>query len=141
VHMARPSHSQPVLYDVAKNPSEVSCLAMVRKLAALKVDFCIPNKWGLLMALAREGKNIVVIELIENHGMLANTIDDKGNSLLHIAALTNSVSLIDFLLRKGVQANLRNKAGTMAVDVAIRYANTAAAKVLFAASTDNSYRE
>lgn len=47
--MCKPQSSKPVLYELARNPDEVSTLTMLQKLAELKVNFSTPNNWGLIM--------------------------------------------------------------------------------------------
>lgn len=142
IKQCKPVSFKPVLYDIALIQDQECCLATLRKLAELGVDFTFPNKWGLIMELAKEGRNSCVIELIEKHGILPTVQDEKGNSLLHVAALTNSVPLLEYLLKKGLYPEMANEKEWTPVDVAIRYGNVAAIKCLTEASAHNpSYIE
>jgi ankyrin repeat protein len=129
-----------VLYDIAKIFDDDKCLDMLQLLVKLKVNLAKPNNWELIFQLALEGKNKCVVEMIERNGFPCTTLNDKGDNLLFPAALTNSVELIDYLIRSEVSVKHRNYSDRLAVDVAIKYGNTAAINRLFAGSCDVNYQ-
>lgn len=59
-----------------------------------------------------------VAKLLLDHGALLDAADNRGRTALMIAAETGHVEMVDLLLRRGADRNLRDKSGKSAVDLA-----------------------
>ena len=59
-----------------------------------------------------------------------NASDEDGNTALHLAAKVNEADLASFLIIKGADTEIRNKAGDTALHVAVKNDSIDAAKVL-----------
>ena len=59
-----------------------------------------------------------------------NSVDENGDSALHVAARVNEADLVSFLIIKGADTELRNNEGDTPLHVAIKNDAIDAAKVL-----------
>ncbi|KAJ1907166.1 palmitoyltransferase akr1 [Coemansia sp. IMI 209127] len=64
---------------------------------------------GIVWHAAHRGDYATVKESIENKGVSPESKDPQGNSLLHVAVLSNSIDLVRYLVEeKGVNVNVRS---------------------------------
>lgn len=73
-------------------------------------------------------KNIGLEEITEKRNekakaLLTRAIDEKGNTLLHFAAQYGDKEIIGFLVKNGVDVNVKNRRGITPVQVAAKYGN------------------
>ncbi len=66
---------------------------------------------------ARMG-DVAVLEALLGRGLLPDTVDQHGNSLLILAAREGKFEVVDLLIRKRAKLNYRNPAGDSALSVA-----------------------
>ncbi len=59
-----------------------------------------------------------------------NAVDEYGNTALHLAAQLNESDLISFLIAKGADTTIKNKAGDIPLHVAIKNDNIESARIL-----------
>ena len=70
-----------------------------------------------LLRVVEKGDAGLLSKLVSG-GSSVQGVDKKGNSLLHIAALTNSIESCAILIAGGVDVNIRNKKGETAAMLA-----------------------
>ena len=63
-------------------------------------------------------KNSVPDDMYSTNFDIANTVDEKGNSCLHVAAANSDISTIKFILNNGGDASKRNKNNCLPIDLA-----------------------
>ncbi len=92
-----------------------------------------------LLTLANED-NITGIKSLFKTETDIHAMDERGNTALHIAAINNNASLIQFLINEGANSTLTNFSGDTPLHCAIKNNANDAAKVL-AAQGDNIFIE
>ncbi|XP_055602720.1 putative ankyrin repeat protein RF_0381 isoform X2 [Uranotaenia lowii] len=60
------------------------------------------------------------VQLLVDHGVEINAMDNEGNTALHIAVATGKWELVEALLRNGADASLKNHAGLTPMETARR---------------------
>ncbi|KKK87743.1 hypothetical protein LCGC14_2750180, partial [marine sediment metagenome] len=82
--------------------------------AALKVNEKFQND---AFACAREGNSVQLHQLLEERVSLNGT-DEKGNTLLHVAAKARQLQIVQLLLKSGASKALFNNKGETLLDIA-----------------------
>ncbi|XP_016277440.2 ankyrin repeat domain-containing protein 42 isoform X1 [Monodelphis domestica] len=81
-------------------------------------------------AAAYKGDLEMLKKLVENGIININERDDSESTLLHKAAGQGHVECLQWLIEKGADVNITNKAGELAVDAAKRFAHLSAVSLL-----------
>lgn len=79
------------------------------------------SDWG--DSLSKDEEDIFNMRKEKTKELLTNTVDKKGNTLLHFAAQHRRKEIIEFLAENGVDVNAKNGKGITPVQVAAKYEN------------------
>nr|MCR4791000.1 ankyrin repeat domain-containing protein [Treponemataceae bacterium] len=95
-----------------------SCLSLPKK-----------NNSDRIQKMIKEGKIEEAKKLFQSR-IDINEMDSEGNTALHTAALINDTELINFLIYKGANAELKNYSGDTPLHIALKNDNREAALIL-----------
>lgn len=74
--------------------------------------------------------NLNQLKMLITYGANKYSKDDKGNTILHIAAQYGTVTMVDYLLEEGLEANLKNNSGLLPEKIAQKAKHKSVAKKL-----------
>ena len=92
-----------------------------------------------IFEVVESGRDVVKkLTVLADHDWPLDDVDDEGNSLLHLAAETEDLELIDFCLDAELNINQKNKIGERPLHIALSAGDVDAVKRLVAAGADPS---
>jgi ankyrin repeat protein len=93
-----------------------------------------------LISAAAERTPSVIILLLES-GLEVNAINERGRSLLMEAALCGRIDNVELLLQHGAEKDLRDRAGCLAIDLALQNDKNAKERFTQSRGKHQVYRE
>jgi ankyrin repeat protein len=92
-----------------------------------------------IFEVVESGRDVVKkLTVLADHDWPLDDVDDGGNSLLHLAAETEDLDLIDFCLDAELNINAKNKAGERPLHVAVSAGSVGAVRRLVKAGANPS---
>ena len=92
-----------------------------------------------IFEVVESGRDVVKkLTVLADHNWPLDVVDDEGNSLLHLAAETEDLELIDFCLDAELNINAKNKAGERPLHVAVSAGSIGAVRRLVKAGANPS---
>ncbi|KAK8112255.1 uncharacterized protein PG998_008712 [Apiospora kogelbergensis] len=115
---------------VASYGGSAQCLEQIYHADELEKDIPFGGVNGL--HLAAHGGQVAVLKFYAEHGLLRDfdCACDSGLRPLHYAAMTDSLSVLNFLCREGCDPNAKSKDGRTALHLAAQYGHYKAADCL-----------
>ena len=92
-----------------------------------------------IFEVVESGRDVVKkLTVLADHDWPLDEVDDEGNSLLHLAAETEDLELIDFCLDRELNINAKNKTGERPLHVAVSAGSVGAVRRLVKAGANPS---
>jgi ankyrin repeat protein len=92
-----------------------------------------------IFEVVESGRDVVKkLTVLADHDWPLGDVDDEGNSLLHLAAETEDLELIDFCMDVELNINAKNKAGERPLHVAVSAGSVGAVRRLVKAGANPS---
>lgn len=92
-----------------------------------------------IFEVVESGRDVVKkLTVMADHDRPLDDVDDEGNSLLHLAAETEDLELIDFCMDVELNINAKNKAGERPLHVAVSAGSVGAVRRLVKAGANPS---